>query len=651
MVPSAFSYVDDGDFYVEYLETENFVEYRDWIKNGMGKKIGFFEDRANDLNSKFRLPHDVPIYFHECETANAFYNGGEKYIVFCYELVEEIHSIMEKNHWSGDSAYATLGVVDWILFHEVGHALIDIHNLPITGLEEDSADQFATYQFLNDDSELPIIHTAFFWWYIQSNNYSDAAYADTHSLDVQRFYNLACWSQGKEDPNGLSWVESGYLPENRAKWCESEYNQLTFSWDKILEPIKFIPETTREMQANYEHQQKMQAEYDLRDNTAKKIAELENPKYGYADLLTNVMRLNEKYDSIVFRNLNTLQMDESFKEMISKYDELSWTIKIMSEDNQKGHYESASSKIEKIHYLFDELTWKYEKLNDIIVEVEKTSQLSIRENVEPQKESSVTEIPSKSEPSQIKTSPITKEQLAMGKSQGIVDRQDLLKRWNKVFLMELPVYNFPERLNDLRSDDNQNNILKQRIDDIEKQILVVKEKLNHLRTPYNPETLEEIIALENMIQTTDLYLKDIEQSPQPMQETTNEGGGCLIATAAYGSELAPQVQFLRELRDNTVLQTTSGTTFMTGFNQFYYSFSPQIADYERENPVFKEAVKATLTPLLTSLTLLNYVEIDSEEEMLGYGIGIILLNVGIYFVMPAVLIISIKKRFFKKITN
>ena len=99
----------------------------------------------------------------------------------------------------------------------------------------------------------------------------------------------------------------------------------------------------------------------------------------------------------------------------------------MSEDNQKGYYESASSKIEKIHYLFDELTWKYEKLNDIIVEVEKTSQLSIRENVEPLKESSVTEIPSKSEPSQIKTSPITKEQLAMGKSQGIVDRQDLLK--------------------------------------------------------------------------------------------------------------------------------------------------------------------------------------------------------------------------------
>ena len=127
-------------------------------------------------------------------------------------------------------------------------------------------------------------------------------------------------------------------------------------------------------------------------------------------------------------------------------------------------------------------------------------------------------------------------------------------------------------------------------------------------------------------------------------EKSEEGGGCLIATAAFGSELAPQVQFLREIRDSTVLQTESGTSFMAGFNQFYYSFSPAIADYERENPAFKEAVKITLTPLLTSLTLLQYADIDSESEMLGYGIGIILLNIGMYFVAPAVLIMKVKKR-------
>jgi len=123
-----------------------------------------------------------------------------------------------------------------------------------------------------------------------------------------------------------------------------------------------------------------------------------------------------------------------------------------------------------------------------------------------------------------------------------------------------------------------------------------------------------------------------------------KGGGCLIATAAFGSEMAPQVQFLREIRDGTVLQTQSGSTFMTGFNQFYYSFSPAIADYERENSAFKETVKIAITPMLTSLAILNYVDIDSEEEMLGYGIGIILLNIGMYFIAPAAIIFKIRKR-------
>ena len=117
-------------------------------------------------------------------------------------------------------------------------------------------------------------------------------------------------------------------------------------------------------------------------------------------------------------------------------------------------------------------------------------------------------------------------------------------------------------------------------------------------------------------------------------EVNKEKGGCLIATATFGSELAPQVQQLRELRDNKLLQTESGTSFMNGFNDFYYSFSPVVADYERENPVFKEAVKIAITPMLSSLSLLNHVNIDSEEEMLGYGISIVLLNMGMYIGIP-----------------
>ena len=149
----------------------------------------------------------------------------------------------------------------------------------------------------------------------------------------------------------------------------------------------------------------------------------------------------------------------------------------------------------------------------------------------------------------------------------------------------------------------------------------------------------------------------VEESAQPVcgsgtvlknglcvPEEKSSGGGCLIATATFGSELAPQVQFLREIRDNTVLQTQSGSAFMIGFNQFYYSFSPTIADYERENTAFKETVKIAITPMLASLAILNYVDIDSEEEMLGYGIGIILLNVGMYFIAPAAIIFKIRNR-------
>jgi len=123
----------------------------------------------------------------------------------------------------------------------------------------------------------------------------------------------------------------------------------------------------------------------------------------------------------------------------------------------------------------------------------------------------------------------------------------------------------------------------------------------------------------------------------------DEGGGCLIATATFGSELAPQVQQLRELRDNTILSTKSGVAFMSGFNQIYYTFSPTIADFERENPIFKETIKLAITPMLTSLSILNHVNIDSEQEMLGYGISIMLMNIGMYFVGPTVLIYKFRK--------
>ena len=176
-----------------------------------------------------------------------------------------------------------------------------------------------------------------------------------------------------------------------------------------------------------------------------------------------------------------------------------------------------------------------------------------------------------------------------------------------------------------------------------------KDNENELAIPFqiivkhtNDFGVEVVVA-----KTIPLILKPTVAEPE--QEITsddetinNEGGGCLIATATFGSELSPQVQQLREIRDNTLLHTKSGSMFMAGFNQIYYSFSPSIADYERENPVFKQAVKITITPLLTSLSILDNVDIDSEAKVLGFGISLILLNIGMYFVAPAFVIIKLK---------
>jgi hypothetical protein len=124
---------------------------------------------------------------------------------------------------------------------------------------------------------------------------------------------------------------------------------------------------------------------------------------------------------------------------------------------------------------------------------------------------------------------------------------------------------------------------------------------------------------------------------------TPQGGGCLIATATYGSELAPQVQQLRELRDSQLLQTEYGTLFMNTFNDIYYSFSPYIADMERESPMFKEAVKIAITPMISSLSLMENAE--TESEILGIGISVIVLNLGLYIAVPAIVVIGISKRF------
>ena len=122
-------------------------------------------------------------------------------------------------------------------------------------------------------------------------------------------------------------------------------------------------------------------------------------------------------------------------------------------------------------------------------------------------------------------------------------------------------------------------------------------------------------------------------------------------TAAYGSELAPQVQMLREIRDNQLMNTESGSAFMTSFNEAYYSFSPYVTDLERESPIFKEIVKAGLTPMISTLSIMESAE--TESEVLGLGLSVIALNLGMYIGLPAILILELRKEinFFYQISS
>ena len=153
------------------------------------------------------------------------------------------------------------------------------------------------------------------------------------------------------------------------------------------------------------------------------------------------------------------------------------------------------------------------------------------------------------------------------------------------------------------------------------------------------EVVEEPAAVEEVVEEPAIVEEVVEEPAAAPQESSEEGGGCLIATATYGSELAPQVQMLREIRDNQLMNTESGSAFITTFNDVYYSFSPYIADYERENPLFKEAVKLAITPMISTLAIMESAE--TESEVLGLGLSVIALNLGMYIGLPAFGIIKL----------
>ena len=234
------NFQDNGDFYLVYDNVGS--EWQDYEEFIMSEN--YFEDQVFFLNGLLKLPYDVEILITTCGQANAFYSPSEKKIEICYEYVEDqdyrFSQIYEMGTIELDTA--VIDVVDSTFYHELGHAIIDIYQLPYTGLNEDAADQFSNY-IMTEHTDAGIgqrvlEHTALDYYLLhEEHGMESALYADTHSLDIQRFQNTACFAYGSNPTANQALVSEGFLPQNRIQWCVEEYEHGVRAWNFLLEPF------------------------------------------------------------------------------------------------------------------------------------------------------------------------------------------------------------------------------------------------------------------------------------------------------------------------------------------------------------------------------------------------------------------------------
>lgn len=229
---------DKGDFKVLYSQVKN-KEYLE-LESAF-KESKLFEEINAGMNETLALPHDITLEFKECGEINAFYNPETHHIELCYEMIENSANLFKDDEKTEDAmADAVLGSTIWTYFHELGHSLVDAYDLPITGKEEDAVDQLSTYILINigEEGEEMALKGAreFYLEAKRDNDLDDSKFADSHSLDKQRFYNIICWVYGQNPAKHASLTKDGTLPEGRKDECESEYQQIAKSWGKLLEP-------------------------------------------------------------------------------------------------------------------------------------------------------------------------------------------------------------------------------------------------------------------------------------------------------------------------------------------------------------------------------------------------------------------------------
>ena len=137
----------------------------------------------------------------------------------------------------------------------------------------------------------------------------------------------------------------------------------------------------------------------------------------------------------------------------------------------------------------------------------------------------------------------------------------------------------------------------------------------------------EIIAPKNTVGNYQLTVTATSSTPSRTHSITIsvQVSPCLIATATYGSPLAPQVQFLRNFRDHEIMNTFAGSNFMTAFNAWYYSFSPTVAQYEAQRPGARDVARVILYPLMQILRLseLTFITFGPASELGALAAGLL----------------------------
>ena len=222
-------------------------EMRAWRKRLRTDRV--LERAAERLNAFVRLPADVVLAFDECGEDDAYYERGR--VTFCYEEVADYADLLGPGATLTEVETRRVeGAASFFLYHEAGHALVDVLDLPVTGKEEDAVDQFAVY-FLAEggppETRGDALRAADVLGRLaraEAGRKGPLPVWDVHSLDAQREANLLCWVYGA-DPRGFRQaVHRAGLPDERRSSCEDEYALLAGSWEALLSPYLKAPADT-----------------------------------------------------------------------------------------------------------------------------------------------------------------------------------------------------------------------------------------------------------------------------------------------------------------------------------------------------------------------------------------------------------------------